>query len=602
MLCCGRRTRRDPDTPPFPVRQMFVLALCRLAEPIAFMSIFPYVYHMIESFHTTSDDRRITFYAGMVTSAFAFAEFLSCMVWGRVSDRYGRKPILLTGLAGTGISMILFGFAPNLTTALIARAMGGLLNGNIGVLQSTVAEVITVEAHQPYAYSVMPIVWCLGSVAGSAIGGVMADPVRNYGWAEGSIWDKFPFLLPNVFCTAVVVLAMFVGILFLEETHEEKKLERDRGLELGKRILSIFQRESMAPLSSTKTAHASTTYTLIREESFDSPPDYRSTAPSPELVPTHSPEGLPPPAYQSIEGSPRSSISREDSRMMSQELDPEALVKETEAAKRNASTLNAFTKQVIIIIVSYGILAYHTISAEQLLPVMFTLPESTEPVSLPFGFTGGFGLPTKSIGGILSVQGVVQVIAMLFAFPPLTKRLGSLTLFRVSVFTYPFLYIITPYLTLAPISIRMPCVYIILMWKVCAQAFTFPSALVMIANNTPSSKVSGTLNGAMGAAASLSRTFGPPVSGQLQGTGLAHGVLGLPWWANACVAVGGAFLSIFMIEERRRTFASEKHAAVHEESDDMLLIVESPNASLETMQSTPSSPILTRFDRRSSRS
>lgn len=171
-------------TTPFPKQQLFVLgtlslaglflrldslqatALCRICEPIAFMSIFPYVYYMIKSFKITSNDRDIAVYAGMVTSAFALAEFSTSVLWGRLSDRVGRKPILLMGLAGTGISMLVFGFATSLPVALFGRALGGLLNGwvlffetnkmhltnlgnsNIGVLQTTVAEVVTVEAHR----------------------------------------------------------------------------------------------------------------------------------------------------------------------------------------------------------------------------------------------------------------------------------------------------------------------------------------------------------------------------------------------------------------------------------------------------------------------
>jgi MFS family permease len=93
------------------------------------MSIFPYIYYMVDSFKVTHDASQIAVYAGMVTSAFAFAEFSTGVVWGRLSDRIGRKPVLLTGLAGTGLSMLLFGFAPNLPVALVARALGGLLNG-----------------------------------------------------------------------------------------------------------------------------------------------------------------------------------------------------------------------------------------------------------------------------------------------------------------------------------------------------------------------------------------------------------------------------------------------------------------------------------------
>lgn len=93
------------------------------------MSIFPYIYFMVQSFGITNDDRKISIYAGMVTSAFTLAEFSTGVLWGRLSDKIGRKPILLTGLVGTGLSMIIFGFARSLPLALLARALGGLLNG-----------------------------------------------------------------------------------------------------------------------------------------------------------------------------------------------------------------------------------------------------------------------------------------------------------------------------------------------------------------------------------------------------------------------------------------------------------------------------------------
>ena len=93
------------------------------------MSIFPYVYFMVKDFKVTSDVSQISVYAGMVTSAFAFAEFSSGVAWGRLSDKIGRKPVLLTGLFGTALSMLIFGFAPSLPVALLARALGGLLNG-----------------------------------------------------------------------------------------------------------------------------------------------------------------------------------------------------------------------------------------------------------------------------------------------------------------------------------------------------------------------------------------------------------------------------------------------------------------------------------------
>jgi MFS family permease len=84
---------------------------------------------MVKSFELTDDEQRIAIYTGIITSAFTFAEFSAIIFWGWLSDKVGRKPVLLFGLAGTSMSMLIFGFAQSLPTALLARGLGGLLNG-----------------------------------------------------------------------------------------------------------------------------------------------------------------------------------------------------------------------------------------------------------------------------------------------------------------------------------------------------------------------------------------------------------------------------------------------------------------------------------------
>ena len=242
------------------------------------------------------------------------------------------------------------------------------------------------------------------------------------------------------------------------------------------------------------------------------------------------------------------------------------------------------------------------------------MPESDTPASLPFKFLGGFALSTKSIGGILAAQGFVQMIATMVVFPMVSRRLGSLATYRLVVLSYPLLYFVVPYLTLVPAAWRMPAVWIVIIWKVTAQAFAFPSSNIMLANAAPSTKVLGTLNGVASSAASGCRAFGPTVSGILQSAGLSMGALGLPWWMNALMACSGALLSLFMIEEKRRTF-SEKHGE-HDRSRPLPLVLEtdevdvasdaaeSLNASADSHVSTPGSPLLTRMSldiRRSAR-
>lgn len=102
---------------------------------------------MVKDFHI-GDGINASFYAGILISAFSLAEALTGMFWGGLSDRLGRKPILLSGCAGTMVSMILVGIAPNFWVALAARALGGALNGNIGVIQTMVGELVKRPEHE----------------------------------------------------------------------------------------------------------------------------------------------------------------------------------------------------------------------------------------------------------------------------------------------------------------------------------------------------------------------------------------------------------------------------------------------------------------------
>jgi MFS family permease len=124
-----------------------IAALVRVAEPIALTSIFPYAWKLVQHYHVGSD-ANAPFLAGILISAFSLAEACSGMYWGGLSDRIGRKPILLMGCVGTITSLLVVGMAPNFWVALFGRVLGGLLNGNIGVVQTMVGELVTNPEHE----------------------------------------------------------------------------------------------------------------------------------------------------------------------------------------------------------------------------------------------------------------------------------------------------------------------------------------------------------------------------------------------------------------------------------------------------------------------
>ncbi|KAI0409051.1 major facilitator superfamily domain-containing protein [Xylaria palmicola] len=511
--------------PPFPTRQLLVLAICRICEPIAFMGIFPYVYFMIEDFHVTDDASKISFYAGMVTSAFTFAEFSTGLLWGRLSDKIGRKPVLLTGLAGTAVSVLVFGFAPNLTVALIARAIGGLLNGNMGVLQSTISELVTVKEYQPRAFTIMPVVWCLGSIIGPMIGGALARPCISYPslFAPGTIWDRYPYLLPNLFSALIVVVGVVNGFLFLEETHAQKKTERDRGLELGDWILSKFTgfRKCAEPRDEKSKLPG-------REDEIQPLVDHD------EQLPT----------YRTNDNTPASSprLRSASAPMITQDsLD---LTQSSEHVGVGFS--KTFTRPVVLNIISFGILAFHTMTFDQLLPVFLATapPKDRVEPSLPLKFVDGFNLDSKTVGIILSFQGAYQLLINTFVVPNVLSRFGPWRSFRFIVVAYFLLYLVTPYLVLLPPSYRMVGLAIILAWKCTFASILYPSNAILTANSAPSNLALGTINGVAASSASLCRAFGPTISGILYAVGLKSGYSGLAWWFTALVAIGGAVVGL----------------------------------------------------------
>ena len=89
-----------------------------------------------------------SFYAGLLVSAYAGGEIFTALLWGAISDRIGRKPIVLSGLCGVALSCIMFGLATNYWVAIVARLIGGMLNGNVAVMQTMLAEMVKWPEHE----------------------------------------------------------------------------------------------------------------------------------------------------------------------------------------------------------------------------------------------------------------------------------------------------------------------------------------------------------------------------------------------------------------------------------------------------------------------
>lgn len=167
---------------------------------------------------------------------------------------------------------------------------------------------------------------------------------------------------------------------------------------------------------------------------------------------------------------------------------------------------------------------------------------------MPFHFTGGLAMSAKTIGFMLSLQGAYSMLAQVFLFPFIVRRLGNLKTFRCVVIAWPLLYLLVPYLVLLPKHYQWIGIYACLLWRVTSQVLAYPSNAILLTNSAPSMLVLGVINGVAASTASLMRAFGPTISGLIYTSGLKVGYNGLAFWVSGLVAVLGAFESMWMGE------------------------------------------------------
>ncbi|OBT50773.1 hypothetical protein VE04_09550 [Pseudogymnoascus sp. 24MN13] len=200
---------------PLPRRQLAVLAVIALAEQTALNSISPYLPQMVASFPST-DPSQIGLYVGAIGSSFAAAQLLTNYFWGSLSDRIGRKPVILLGAILTAVAFVGFGFCTKLWHAIVVQAIMGIVNGNQGLISTCLGEITDAEL-KDRAFVWLPVIYGLGAISGPALGGLLVQG------GSSAKKQSYPFLLPNLVAAVILVVEFTVILIFLDESLEEAK-------------------------------------------------------------------------------------------------------------------------------------------------------------------------------------------------------------------------------------------------------------------------------------------------------------------------------------------------------------------------------------------
>ena len=105
-------------------KQLFTLMFIRTVEPLSICQLFAYVNPMCEWLLPATAKSDIGKYSGAIESAFSIGSFLFAYQWGRLSDRIGRRPAIMMGMAGSAISVLALGLSKNFYITMAARFFG----------------------------------------------------------------------------------------------------------------------------------------------------------------------------------------------------------------------------------------------------------------------------------------------------------------------------------------------------------------------------------------------------------------------------------------------------------------------------------------------
>jgi multidrug resistance protein len=141
---------------------------------------------------------------GLLVSSYSVAQLLSAPLWGRVSDRYGRRPALLIGLGASAIAYVIFGYADSLWLLLASRLVQGAGGGTVGVIQAYVADATEPENRAK----------SLGWLSAATNLGVTIGPVL------GSLTRAWGSEAPGLFAAGLCVVNMLFAWRYLRESHD----------------------------------------------------------------------------------------------------------------------------------------------------------------------------------------------------------------------------------------------------------------------------------------------------------------------------------------------------------------------------------------------
>ncbi|KJJ39407.1 MFS transporter [Aequorivita vladivostokensis] len=169
------------------------------------------------------DTDLINFHIGLLTSIYPFFQLLFVVVWGKLSDKYGRKPIIICGLIGFVIMQLLTGLATSLTMLYVARIFGGIFTSAVIPVSNAYLSDITSEKRRTKIMAWSGVAISSGVIFGPVIGGFLSQTDIHIKYSIGLLHlDRFS--VPFLFVALLGLIVLFVVMKWLKNTARVHRL------------------------------------------------------------------------------------------------------------------------------------------------------------------------------------------------------------------------------------------------------------------------------------------------------------------------------------------------------------------------------------------
>jgi len=487
---------------PLPRMRMIMISFVIMSDAFGYSVMTPFLPFLVRDLKIARTEQQIGYFVGLLVSAVSFAQLFSGVTWGKISDKYGRRPVIIVvcvnysccsssiifiiivfynshiiiffyfaqGLLANFVSLLLFGFCKNFWFCLATRILCGLLNGIMPAYKSYIYDS-TDDTNQEKGFIIVGVVWGLASILAPALGGYLA-PAKKFPFLRTvSIFMEFPYLLAVLIPAILNLIVFFMSLFFLEESKQfNGRRVRKPAASSNSDIEEGAEADVQAPVPAVEEASTSSSTEVNNNNDNSNEPAAAAVSKTNE----------------------KQHEQQQQQEEEEEEIDVDAQqpVRSGKSLFYKNGTASRFwflNPNVIKVLILYTLLSFTLSMFDEIFPLWASNKREFN----------GLNWDSSLIGIVMSTAGITSLGTLLF-YPLLVAKVGILRSYQLMCLVLVVTGVIFPFNSdlakVSPQALIWVSVAIGVLLRTCCGEICYTNQYVITANSVPS-ELNGSMNG-----------------------------------------------------------------------------------------------------------